>query len=459
MVAIMQTAWITTGKEHWLRLTKFFGKLFLINFSLGVVTGIVQEFQFGMNWSEYSRMVGDIFGAPLAMEALAAFFIESTFIGLWIFGWKRLNKKVHLVCIWLVAFATNLSAVFILAANSWMQNPVGSVYNPENNRAELTDIFAVLTSGTFGLTFFHTIMAAWIVAGTFVAGICGYLMVRSARAKKETEARNVYRPGAVFGLIVLVLGGIGIIVSGDMQAKHLFEQQPMKMAAAEALCEETPDGLTDGGAPFSLFAWGSSCDDMQHWLQVPGVTSFLSEWDFNAPQPTVPGTQKAMEALYGEGTDYSPSLMVSFWSFRLMMLFGVFSAALALIGLWVTRKGRITDSKWFSRLCLVALPMPFIASSFGWIFTEMGRQPWIVVPSPAGSADIRMLTADGVSGVSATAVLISLIVFTLIYGILAVAWFILMKKYAKAGAPEIIESEETDNDDNADGDKPLSFAY
>ena len=215
LVAIMQTVWYRTGNETWLRLTKFFGKLLLINFALGVATGIVQEFQFGMAWSEYSRFVGDVFGAPLAMEALAAFFIESTFLGLWIFGWERLPKKIHLATIWLVAIGTNLSAYFILAANSWMQHPVGTTYNAQTGRAEMTDIGAVLSNPTLLSAFPHTIATSFLVAGTFVAGIAGWWMVRAVRAKNESLARSLYRPAVLLGVVVMLVAGVGVIISGD----------------------------------------------------------------------------------------------------------------------------------------------------------------------------------------------------------------------------------------------------
>lgn len=237
LVAGLQTAWVRTGDEKWLKLTKFFGKLLLINFAIGVVTGIVQEFQFGMNWSEYSRFVGDVFGAPLAMEALAAFFIESTFLGLWIFGWGRLPKKIHLACIWAVALATNLSAYFILAANSWMQHPVGAIFNEETGRAELVDIWAVLTNNTVLAAFPHTITAAFVTAGTFVAAISAWWMVRLVRSKKAenvTLAKTVYRSGLRLGMWVMLVAGVGVAFTGHWQAQLMFEQQPAKMAAARA---------------------------------------------------------------------------------------------------------------------------------------------------------------------------------------------------------------------------------
>src|SRR5690606_27067976 len=268
LVAIMQTAWLVTGKDHWLRLTKFFGKLLLVNFAIGVATGIVQEFQFGMNWSEYSRFVGDIFGAPLAIEGLAAFFVESTFLGLWIFGWDRLPRLLHLASIWLVALATNLSAFFILAANSWMQHPVGAIYNPETGRAELDDFGAVLLNNTLWAAYTHTIATALLVAGTFVTGVAGWLMVREVRAGRGDLARAVYRPAARIGLVTNVASGAGVAVSGDWQAKLMFEQQPMKMAAAEGLCE------TQTGAGFSILTVGdlsNSCEGVIHLIEVPGL--------------------------------------------------------------------------------------------------------------------------------------------------------------------------------------------
>ena len=255
LVAILQTAWVRTGRDEYLRLTKFYGKLLLINFALGVATGIVQEFQFGMNWSEYSRFVGDVFGAPLAMEALAAFFLESTFLGLWIFGWDRLPKKVHLATVWAFAIGSLLSAYFIIAANSWMQHPVGAEYNPETGRAEMNDIGAVLTNNTTLVAFPHVISTAFLVAGTFVAGIAVYWMVRSYRKDPQHGDLPMYRTAARFGALVMILAGIGVIVTGDVQAKLMFKQQPIKMAAAEALCE------TEQPAQFSLLTIGNLAGD------------------------------------------------------------------------------------------------------------------------------------------------------------------------------------------------------
>jgi len=466
LVAIMQTMWVRTNDERWLKLTKFFGKLLLINFAIGVVTGIVQEFQFGMNWSEYSRFVGDVFGAPLAMEALAAFFVESTFLGLWIFGWDKLNKKIHLATIWLVAGATTLSAYFILAANSFMQHPVGAVYNPETERAEMESIWAVLTNNTVLAAFPHTITAAWLTAGTFVAGIAGWWMVREKRRGNTEVATGVYRRGFRLGLWVMVIAGVGLFISGDAQAKLMFEQQPMKMAAAEAICE-TPEG----GTPFSLLAIGdfsNDCENVNHVLSVPGVTSFLAKGDFNYQLSGINDLQAQYAEKYGQFDEngkeinYVPDLTMTYWSFRLMIGWAAFSAALALAGLWLTRKGRTPDNKWLGVLGIIAIPTPFLASSFGWIFTEMGRQPWVVAPNPNGIADIRMLTADGVTTVQGAGVVLgSLTVFTIVYTFLTFIWARLIWRYMAHGAPATVfdESPEANPDRENDPDAPLSFAY
>ncbi|SNS51133.1 cytochrome bd-I ubiquinol oxidase subunit 1 apoprotein [Micrococcales bacterium KH10] len=471
LVAVMQTMWVRTNNEKWLKLTKFFGKLLLINFALGVATGIVQEFQFGMAWSEYSRYVGDVFGAPLAMEALAAFFIESTFLGLWIFGWDKLPKKLHLAMIWAVAVAVNLSALFILAANSWMQHPVGAVINEETGRAEMTSIGEILTNNTLWAAFPHTVTAAFLTAGTFVAGICAWWMVKKVRAgtdKDRDTARHVYRTGLRFGCWVMLIAGVGVILSGDFQAKLMFEQQPMKMASAEALCH------TEKGADFSILTIGdlnNNCDNVTRVISVPGVTSFLADGTFDSELKGVTELQAEYEEKYGytdengDPIDYSPNLALTYWSFRLMIGFAAGSVLLALMGLWLTRKNQVSDSKWLARVGLIALPTPFLASSFGWIFTEVGRQPWVVVPNPTGIDGVWLLTMRGVSPISPGLVLTSMIVFTLLYGVLAVVWYKLMHRYTVEGAPEEVHDESPTRiggrpvGSDSDDDAPLSFAY
>ncbi|MDN4476728.1 cytochrome ubiquinol oxidase subunit I [Demequina sp. SYSU T00192] len=461
LVAIMQTAWVRTGNEKWLRLTKFYGKLLLINFALGVATGIVQEFQFGMNWSEYSRFVGDVFGAPLAMEALLAFFLESTFLGLWIFGWDRLPKKLHLLTVWAFAIGSTLSAYFIIAANSWMQHPVGAEYNAETGRAEMTDIGAVLTNNTTLVAFPHVIATAFLVAGTFVAGIAVYWMVRRHREDAGHKDLGMYRTAARFGAGVMILSGIAVIITGDLQAKLMFEQQPIKMAAAEGLVE------TEQPAPFSLLAIGNLAGDdpasVQHLIEIPGLLSYMATGDWNAEIEGLEELQEQYAERYGATTpdgeeiEYRPNLAVTYWSFRLMIGLAAFSAALALGILWFTRKKRTEMPGWMKTLAVVSLPMPYLAASFGWIFTEMGRQPFVVAPNPTGSDQIMLMTMFGYStSVSAGEVLTSMIVFTIVYAVLGVFWFRLIQRYAVEGAPVVEEPVVRKDDDQS---TPLSFAY
>jgi len=466
LVAAMQTAWVITGKDHWLRLTKFFGKLFLINFALGVATGIVQEFQFGMNWSEYSRFVGDVFGAPLALEGLVAFFMESTFLGLWIFGWSRLPKLAHLAAIWMVAIGVNASAYFIVAANSFMQHPVGARFNPETGRAELDSIVAVLTNNTLLAAFPHVVAGSFVTAGTFVAGIAGWWMVRKARsgdAAQLTEARTMWRPAALAGIWVMLISLAALFFTGDTQGKLMFEQQPMKMASAESLCH------TETDPDFSILTVGThnNCDSVTHVLEVPMVLPYLAKGEFSGV--TLPGVvdlQKEYNEKYGVG-DYRPNLFVTYWSFRAMIGLAAGSALLALAGLWLTRRGRVPDQRWFSWLSLLMIPTPFLANSAGWVFTEMGRQPWVVAPNPTGDLNLRLMVQQGVSNHSAGVVLFSLIVFTLLYGSLAVVWFYLMRRYVIHGpdpAPVATDGPgDTGGPDRQRAEEPaveqLSFAY
>ncbi|WP_436975894.1 cytochrome ubiquinol oxidase subunit I [Nocardia salmonicida] len=454
LIAMMQTAWVVTGNERWYRLTKFFGKLFLINFALGVATGIVQEFQFGMNWSEYSRFIGDVFGAPLALEALIAFFMESTFIGLWIFGWTRLPRLVHLATIWIVAIGVNASAFFIIAANSFMQHPVGARYNPETGRAELESIWALLTNNTALAAFPHVVAGAFLTAGTFVAGIAGWWMVRHARSgdpAKLEEAQTMWRPVGRFALVVVALSGVALIFTGDIQGKLMFEQQPMKMASAESLCHTATD------PDFSVLTVGThnNCDGVIHVLEVPYVLPYLAKGEFSGV--TLDGVvdlQKTYNVAYGPG-DYRPNLFVTYWSFRAMIGLAGGSVLLLLAGFWVTRGGRVPNQRWFSWLSLLAIPTPFLANAAGWVFTEMGRQPWAVVPNPTGDPNIRMTVQQAVSEHDATTVLFSLAVFTLLYGALALVWFYLMRRYVVAGP-----DTQTHAESSTDSDTPqLSFAY
>jgi cytochrome d ubiquinol oxidase subunit I len=438
LVAGMQTAWVRTDDVRYERMTKFWGKLLLINFAMGVVTGIVQEFQFGMNWSDYSRFVGDIFGAPLAIEGLLAFFLESTFLGLWIFGWDRLPRRLHLACIWLASIGTMLSAFFILAANSWMQHPVGSVVNDATGRAELRDFGAVLTNSTAVGAFLHTITACFVTAGVFVVAISAWHL---ARGRHE----EVFRPSIRLGLVTVLIASLGVAVSGDLQARLMTEQQPMKMAAAEALYD------TVAPASFSLFTIGTPDGTEEVWsLRVPRLLSFMATGSLDGTVEGINDLQAASAERYGAG-DYTPNIPTTYWTFRLMIGFGLLAGLLSVFGLWYTRR-RATRPvpRWFLTTSVVALFLPFAANSVGWIFTEMGRQPWLVFGI--------LRTADGVSpSVGTASVLTSLIVFTLLYGALAVVDGVLMVRYAKAGPPPI--PAEPEPDDDADSRRPLAVAY
>jgi cytochrome d ubiquinol oxidase subunit I len=429
LVALMQTAWHRTGKPHYLRMTKFWGKLFLINFAIGVVTGIVQEFQFGMNWSDYSRFVGDVFGAPLAMEALLAFFLESTFLGLWIFGWDKLPKRVHLATIWIASIGTMISAYFILAANSFMQHPVGYTIDVAKNRAELTSIWAVLGNSTTLVTFPHTIFASVLTGGVFVVAVSAWYL------RKNVDV-DVYRPSIRLALVATVVAGIGLAASGDIEGKIMTDQQPMKMAAAEALYH------TSKPAPFSLFTIGSLNGHSEVFsIKIPRALSFLATGSFDGQVKGIDDLNTQYQQQYGPG-DYRPMIAVTYWSFRLMIGFGMLAAAVALLGLWLMRRGRTPPGRRYYTIALWALPLPFLANSLGWIFTEMGRQPWLVFG--------RLKTEAGVSpSVTGGEVLASLIVFTLLYGVLAIIDVFLMMRYARSGPP--LESD-------ADEPEPV-FAY
>ncbi len=454
LVAIMQTVWVATGKTTWYRLTKFFGKLFLINFAIGVATGIVQEFQFGMNWSQYSRFVGDVFGAPLAMEGLAAFFFESTFLGLWIFGWSRLPKLVHLACIWIVAIAVNVSAFFIIVANSFMQHPVGAHYNPATRRAELDSIGALLSNNTARAAFSHAVTGSLLTAGTFVAAVSAWWLVRSQKAD-DSDARTMYRPAAILGCWVALIAAVGLFFTGDHQGKLMFQQQPMKMASAESLCN------TETNPEFSILTVGThnNCESITRVIEVPYVLPFLADSRFtNVTLQGVRDIQQDYQQRFGPN-DYRPNLFVTYWSFRMMIGLMAVPVLFALTTLWLTRGGRTPNRRWFSWFALLTIPMPFLANSAGWVFTEMGRQPWIVVPNPTGDQLVRLTVREGVSSHASGMVITSLVTFTLVYAVLAVIWFWLLKRYVVEG-PQEHDAEPAPPPAPEDAEvAPLSFAY
>ncbi len=412
LLAIMETMYVRTGNEVYKQMTKFWGKLFLINFAIGVATGIVQEFQFGMNWSEYSRFVGDIFGAPLAIEALSAFFIESTFLGLWIFGWDKLNKFAHLACIWLVAIATNISALWILIANSFMQQPVG--YTLRNGRAEMTDFLALLTNGHVWVQWPHTVTAAMATAAFFVLAISAYHLLR----RQIQPSRDMFRRSFRIGMIYALIATVAVMVVGHNQAQYMVKIQPMKMAAAEALWE------SENPAPMSLFTVASVPEQRDLFVvKVPGLLSFLAYNRFDGEVKGIKELQAEAEAKHGPG-NYIPDVFVTYWTFRAMVGAGVLMLLLTLVGIYLVVRNRFERHPLFLKLLVLAVSLPYIANATGWIFTEMGRQPWIVFGLLSTEAAVS-------PNVPASAVLFTLLGFTVIYLVLIGATLFLMSKYAR----------------------------
>jgi len=413
LIALMETMYVRTGNELYKRMTKFWGKLFLINFAMGVVTGIVMEFQFGMNWSEYSRFVGDIFGAPLAIEALLAFFLESTFIGLWIFGWDRLSPRMHAATIWMVAIGSNLSALWILVANSFMQEPVG--FAIENGRAVMTDFFALLSNPHLWVQFPHVIASGLTTAAFFLLGISAYHLFYK-KSHSEIFQRS-FKWGAIAGVIGICLVGLG----GHSQAQYMVEAQPMKMAAGEALWQ------TDDPADLSLV---TIIDEDQQRnvfdIRIPRALSLLAYNRFDGEVKGIKDIQGEYEVLYGPG-NYIPPVTISYWSFRAMVGVGSLMLLLAFYALFLVLTDRLPKAGRFLRWMPYAIALPIIGTSTGWIFTEVARQPWIVFGI--------MRTEDGVSpNVSVGMLLTSLIVYTLLYGVLIVVDVYLLAKYAKDDA-------------------------
>ncbi|MBO0704504.1 MAG: cytochrome ubiquinol oxidase subunit I [Candidatus Dormibacteraeota bacterium] len=426
LVAIMQTAHLRSRNDEYRRMYRFFGRLFLINFALGVATGLVQEFQFGMNWSAYSSFVGDVFGAPLAIEGLLAFFMESTFLGLWIFGEGRLPEKLHLTTIWLVALGTTLSAIFILAANSWMQHPVGYTIDPQTHRAVMTNFWALLANPVLLVTFPHTMFAAYLTGGLFVLAVAAYHLLRQSEIALFTRAARI---GLIWSLVAAVLLGF----SGHAQAQIMTDVQPMKMAAAEALYQD------QAPADFSVLAIGTP--DGKHLIFNPTIPRLLSVLATNTLDGRVEGIdniQARYQQQYGPG-DYTPIIPVTYWTFRLMVAVAFVLGLLALVGLWLLYRGRLETTRWFLWASMGAVALPFLGNWFGWIFTEMGRQPWVVFG--------LLKTTNGVStAVGSPTVAISFAAFTLLYGGLAVLDGWLMAKVARAGP---VEEEDGDGESEA----------
>lgn len=412
LIAYMQTMYVIKNDETYKRMAQFWGKMFLLNFAVGVVTGILQEFQFGMNWADYSRFVGAVFGGPLAVEALVSFFLESTFLGVWIFGWGKLPKKVHLASIWLVAIAATLSALWILAANSFMQEPVGYAIN--NGRAEMTSFFALLGNPQLWVEFPHTIWASLSTGALFIAGISAYKLLRKQQV-------DVFKPSFNMAIVVALVASILVAFTGHSQSQHLMESQPMKMAASEGLWETTGES-----APWTVVASiDPNKQENNFEIKIPYLLSILA---YNKTTGSVPGMlelQAEYEAKYGPG-NYIPPVRTTFWSFRIMVGTGMLMILLALIGVIGLARKKVENWRFYLKLMIPSVFLPYIASSSGWIMTEVGRQPWIVFG--------LQKTADGVSpNVTTGMVATSLIGFTLIYGILAACFIYLVVHFTKKG--------------------------
>jgi cytochrome bd ubiquinol oxidase subunit I len=415
IVAIFQTLWHRTGQEHWLRLTRFFGTLLLINFAIGVATGLVQEFEFGMNWSIYSRFVGNVFGAPLAVEGLAAFALESTFLGLWIFGWNRLSPRLHLATLWIAVLGTWLSAYFILVANSWMQHPVG--YKIVDGEAQLTSVWALLSNEFALRAYLHTILAGLIFGSIVVLGVCCWHFLR----RHDVE---LFRNAAKVALIVAVPVTLLQLVVGNRFGEAVTSAQSMKIAASEA------QWTTCKPCPFSLFQLGGFSKDDEtpsFSITVPRLLSYMATGSFDGEVEGLKQLQAEEQSRYGPG-NYMPNVRVIYWSMRVMAFAGVLMFLVAALGAWLYWKKKLERARWFHWTALVAIALPYIAATAGWILTEMGRQPWIV-------QGLLKTSEANSPNVSTTWLGISLGVFITLYVALGVVDFVLMRRYARPDRP------------------------
>ena len=425
LTAILQTLWYRKGNPEHLRLTRFFGTLLVINVAIGVVTGLVQEFQFGMNWSAYSRFVGDVFGAPLALEGLAAFFLESVFLGLWLFGWDRLSRRVHLATIWVVAVGGVLSAAFIMAANSWMQRPVGYQLNAAGDRAQLTDIWAVLTNIVFLWAYLHVLAASLVTASVVMLAVSAWhLRRRSGTAMFERSAKV-----AIVALVPAIM--LALFFGGRLGINET-KYQPMKIAAAEGQWE------TCQPCSFSAFQIGGGNDDPNPTkiILIPHLLSVLATGTWNGQVVGLNEVQAQYQQQYGAG-NYLPNIFIQYWSMRVMAYSGAAMFLFALWGAWLAWRRRLADAKWFQRAAIWVLPVPFVMNTAGWLLTENGRQPWIV-------QGLQKVT-DGVSpSVSVATVVTSLTVFVLLYAVLGVVDVLLMAHVARRElTPATADEEET----------------
>ena len=474
ILAIMESTYVMTGREIWRDMTKFWGKLFGINFAMGVATGITMEFQFGTNWAYYSHYVGDIFGVPLAIEGLMAFFLESTFVGLFFFGWNRLSKIQHLGVTWLVALGSNLSALWILVANGWMQNPVGAAFNYQTMRMEVTSMADVILNPVAQAKFVHTVSAGYVVGSVFVLSISAFYLLRH---RHVAFAKRSLAVAAGFGLAA----SLSVVVLGDESGYLTTQNQKMKLAAIESEWHTEP-------APASFTVFGIPDKDKQktdYAVRVPWVLGLIATRSIDQPvlgiddlvkqsEDRIRSGQIAYNALQdlkvtpldadlqqtfnnhqsdlgyalllkADGVDPAkatdvdiakaadrtvPNVPTLFWSFRIMVGLGLLFIFMFAFAFWVSATQRFERYKWFLRLCFYALPLPWISTELGWVVAETGRQPWViegVLPT--------QLAASSISGMQ---VLSSLIGFVLFYSILAVVDVFLMRRYILLGPEEIL---------------------
>ena len=415
LVATMQTLWLRSGDEAWLRLTRFFGTLLLINFAIGVATGLVQEFQFGMDWATYSNFVGGVFGAPLAMEGLAAFMLEATFLGVWIFGWDHLSRRLHLATIWIVALATWLSAYLILVANSWMQHPVG--YRMQDGKAELSSVSALLTNSFAVIAWIHVILAGLIFGSVVMFGISCWHFLRGRNV-------DLFMRAAKLALIVAVPATLIQLSVGNRFGAAVTTAQGMKIAASEAqwnTCQPC------GFSVFQIGGFTKSDPTPSFDIEIPRLLSFMATGSFDGKVDGLNQLQAQEQTDHGPG-NYLPRVRLMYWSMRVMAMLGVAMFLVAAVGAWLYRKRRLHTTRWFLWVAMLAMTFPYAAAIAGWILTEMGRQPWIV--------QNLLKTSDAVSpGTSTATVAFSLSVFIVLYTALGLLDFLLMRHYARLDPP------------------------
>jgi len=406
LLAIWETQYVRTNNPEYKRTAQFWGKLFTINFVLGVVTGLTMEFQFGTNWANYSIFMGDIFGSPLAIEALVAFFLESTFLAAWLFGWNKLSPKMHLFSIWMVALGTHLSAIWIIIANGWMQNPVGYVIR--NNRAELVDFMAVITNPYAWHIYFHTLLSCYVLSAFVVLGICAYHFLK----KNEVD---FFKRSFSYAIILALVASVGVAASGHLNGQNVARLQPSKFAATESLWE------TQKNVPFYLLILPDEENETNkiEAFGIPGLTSFMAFNDFQAE----------ITGLKDIPPDKRPPVAITFWSFRLMVALGFFFILMSLLGIYLKQKKKLIENKLYLKILLYTIPLPYVAINLGWTVTEVGRQPWVVYG--------LMLTKDAVSPIPASYVTFSLIAMIILYSFLVVLDIYLLAKNARLGPAKI----------------------